>query len=147
MRMRMRIVIVAACTSMTCSAYAAVPCQIGKDGDGHWSWREIAGRRCWYRGAPGKPKAELFWQVTARPASAPEPQAPVSSSPVLYLQVTPATPAPAADVLRARPMTEGALVATPGAVIPEAVPPEADSCCWPPLDELPFAERWSGVRR
>jgi len=31
-------------------------------GDGsYWSWREINGRRCWYRGNAGKPKAELYW--------------------------------------------------------------------------------------
>lgn len=27
----------------------------------YWSWREIDGRQCWYRGAPGKPKSELRW--------------------------------------------------------------------------------------
>src|SRR5215510_843141 len=139
----MRIATVAACMSITCSAYAAVPCQTGKDGGGHWSWREVDGRRCWYRGAPGRAKTQLYWQVAAKPTSAPapEPRAPAPSSssspsPVLYLQVTPTTPAPPADMLRARPMTEGALVETPGAVIRDL-----------PDDELPFAERWSGLRR
>jgi hypothetical protein len=147
-----RIVIVAACMSMTCSAYAAAPCHTGKDGDGYWSWREIDGRRCWYRGKPGKPKAELYWQAapkrTATPARpAPAPPAP-ASSPVVDLHVTPAIPAPTADMLRAQPMTETVLIVeTPGAMISDAGQPEADSCCWPPLDELPFAERWRGMRR
>jgi hypothetical protein len=150
----MRIATVAACMSITCSAHAAVQCQTGKGGDGHWSWREIDGRRCWYRGAPSKPKAQLYWQVAAKPTSAPEPPAPAPapepqarrSSPVLYLQVTPATPAPTVDLLRARPMTEGALIETPGAVIRD-VPAEADRCCRPLPDDLPFAERWSGLQR
>jgi len=148
----MRIATVAACMCITCSAYAAVPCQSVKDGDGHWAWREIEGRRCWYRGSPGKPKTQLFWQAAVKSASAspsasaPQPKAP-ASSPVLYLQVTPTIPAPGADLLRAQPMTEGVLVDTPGAVIRDAVVPEADGCCWPQLDELPFTERWSGLRR
>jgi len=136
----MRIATVAACMSITCSAYAAIPCQTVKDGNGHWSWREVDGRRCWYRGSPGKPKTQLFWQVAAKPASAPqprpEPQA-LATSPVLYLQVTRTTPAPPADMLRAQPMTDGVLVETPGAVIRDAAPAEP---------ELPFAERWSGLR-
>ena len=145
----MRIVTVAACMSVSCSAYAAIPCHTGKGGDGHWSWREIDGRRCWYRGSPGKPKAELYWQVAPKATAAPVPKPqPGASSPVLYLLVAPTTPAPSVDMLRAQPMTEGVrTVETPGTKTPDAAPPEADSCCWPPLDELPFVERWGGVAR
>jgi hypothetical protein len=153
----MRIATVVACMSITCSAYAAVPCHSSKDGDGYWSWREVDGRRCWYPGRPGKPKTELFWQSAAKsmlarsmpmptPAPAREPQAP-AASPVLFLHVAPATPATPADIFRARPMTDGALIETPGTVIPDAIPPQADQCCWPRLEELPFAERWSGLQR
>jgi len=164
----MRIATVAACMSIvTCSANAAVPCHTTKDGDGYWSWREIDGRRCWYLGRPGKPKTELFWQVAARsptPASTPAPtrqsqisarqsqtpargpQAP-ASSPVLYLQVTPTVPAPGADMLRAQPMTAGELIETPGTVIRDAVAPDPEGCCWPQLEDLPFAERWGGLLR
>ena len=28
---------------------------------GHWAWREIDGRRCWYRGEPGRAKTLLRW--------------------------------------------------------------------------------------
>lgn len=28
---------------------------------GHWSWRTIDGRTCWYAGQPGKPKHQLAW--------------------------------------------------------------------------------------
>ena len=32
-----------------------------------WSWREVDGRKCWYVGAPNKPKSELYWRVNDRP--------------------------------------------------------------------------------
>jgi hypothetical protein len=145
----MRIVIIAAGMCVSCSAYAAIPCHTGKTGDAYWSWREIDGRRCWYRGRPGKPKDQLYWETTAKSTTArsttsPAPQAP-ATSPVVYLHVTPTNPATSPDILRAQPMTEGVLVETPGAIIPDAVPREADTCCWPPLEDLPFAERWDNV--
>jgi len=29
--------------------------------DSHWSWREIDGRKCWYRGPVGVPKFHFHW--------------------------------------------------------------------------------------
>src|SRR5262249_43675036 len=34
-----------------------------------WAWREIDGRRCWYRGSRNKPKSELRW--SRAPSSSP----------------------------------------------------------------------------
>ena len=34
---------------------------------GHWAWREIEGRRCWYRGAPGRAKTLLRWSRQISP--------------------------------------------------------------------------------
>jgi hypothetical protein len=28
---------------------------------GHWSWRIVDGKRCWYRGHPGRDKTTLQW--------------------------------------------------------------------------------------
>jgi hypothetical protein len=40
-------------------------CSFGRMNDrAHWAWREIDGRRCWYRGEPGRSKALLRWSVT-----------------------------------------------------------------------------------
>jgi hypothetical protein len=36
-----------------------------RDGRGHWSWREIDGRRCWYEGKPGMSKSLLAWPEQA----------------------------------------------------------------------------------
>jgi hypothetical protein len=39
-----------------------VACQNSRDRDStYWSWREIDGKKCWYRGRPGKSKSELRW--------------------------------------------------------------------------------------
>ena len=34
---------------------------------GHWAWREIDGRRCWYRGEPGRAKTLLRWSKQIPP--------------------------------------------------------------------------------
>ena len=34
---------------------------VGGQDRGHWAWREIDGRRCWYRGEPGRAKTLLRW--------------------------------------------------------------------------------------
>jgi hypothetical protein len=40
----------------------AVTCQTsGPAGDGHWAWRLIDGRKCWYKGAAGMDKSLLNW--------------------------------------------------------------------------------------
>ena len=40
----------------------SVTCQTsGPAGDGHWAWRLIDGRKCWYKGAAGMDKSLLHW--------------------------------------------------------------------------------------
>jgi hypothetical protein len=45
------------------SAHAVTICQSGKTegGSGHWYWREIDNRKCWYQGTRYLPKNELIW--------------------------------------------------------------------------------------
>ena len=48
----------------------AVDCMNAK-GPGHpWAWRQIDGKRCWYKGKAGMDKKRLRWSATvgARPA-------------------------------------------------------------------------------
>lgn len=50
----------------------AIDCQTAK-GAGHpWAWRQIDGKRCWYKGRAGMDKTKLRWPkavtVGARPA-------------------------------------------------------------------------------
>jgi hypothetical protein len=47
------------------TASAAISCQDapGREQGGHWSWREIDGRRCWFKSAGARPrKSELTWK-------------------------------------------------------------------------------------
>jgi hypothetical protein len=40
----------------------AVECQTSvQSSDGHWAWRLIDGRRCWYKGESGMDKSLLHW--------------------------------------------------------------------------------------
>ena len=44
------------------SAAAAIDCVAeAPSGKGHWSWRTIDGKKCWYQGRPGISKAKLRW--------------------------------------------------------------------------------------
>jgi hypothetical protein len=42
----------------------AVDCQSRKGEEGHWAWREIDGKRCWYKGKAGMDKKLLRWAST-----------------------------------------------------------------------------------
>jgi hypothetical protein len=54
----------------------AVDCQSQK-GDGYpWAWREIDGKRCWYRGRAGMDKKLLRWASTKAAPSAASKAAP-----------------------------------------------------------------------
>lgn len=37
---------------------------------GHWSWRNVDGKRCWYPGQPGMSKANLRWTQSTPPTLA-----------------------------------------------------------------------------
>ena len=47
----------------------------------HWSWREINGKKCWYRGKAGKPKDELYWASQSARAPEAEPEQPNKPAP------------------------------------------------------------------
>ena len=53
---------------------AIVCCQPRKPAEARdwWSFREIAGKACWYAGRPGKPKDELRWCTIVAPEHPPE---------------------------------------------------------------------------
>jgi hypothetical protein len=39
-------------------------------GAGHWSWRNVDGKQCWYQGPKGMDKAKLQWRRAAPPPPA-----------------------------------------------------------------------------
>jgi hypothetical protein len=52
---------------------SAIDCRSEKGSDGYWSWRNIDGKRCWYRGQPGMSKDKLRWGTTPQEAKRQEP--------------------------------------------------------------------------
>ena len=58
-----KIMPVAVLLLMSTSAHAVTICQSGRTegGTGHWYWREIDNRKCWYQGTRVLPKTELIW--------------------------------------------------------------------------------------
>lgn len=85
---------------------------------GHWYYRLIDGRKCWYEGKPMMPKSSLHW-----------PKEP----PVVEAE----TETPAADV---RPTTDGRNVSAPSGPDPNIWPaPSTD-------DETSFESRWQALK-
>jgi len=51
----------------------ALECQASSpDGEGHWAWRLIEGRKCWYKGASGMDKSLLHWPAAQDSADLPD---------------------------------------------------------------------------
>ena len=51
----------------------AIECQSEKGAGYPWAWRQIDGKRCWYKGKPGMDKNKLRWsETTTAPAAAKE---------------------------------------------------------------------------
>jgi len=49
-------------------------CQSEKGAGYPWSWREIDGKRCWYKGMPGMDKTQLRWAATKMAQSSAAPR-------------------------------------------------------------------------
>lgn len=58
----MRILLAACLIFLLADNAKAIECQpSAQSGDGHWSWRLIDGRQCWYKGQSGMDKSLLHW--------------------------------------------------------------------------------------
>ena len=53
---------------------SVIQCQSEKGAGSPWSWREIDGKRCWYKGMPGMDKAQLRWAATKGASSSVAPR-------------------------------------------------------------------------
>jgi hypothetical protein len=70
----MRIILAIATGLLLQSGAHAIECQPrAMDQSGHWSWRSIDGKRCWYRGRPGMSKNRLSWKPAEKPQPKPKP--------------------------------------------------------------------------
>ena len=89
------------------TAAGAIECRARPgDRNSYWSYREIDGRRCWYRGHRRMAKSQLHWPE-------PEPKA------------------PARPALKPVPFLEPSWRAQ--ALEPE---PDLPECCWPPVTQF-----------
>jgi len=73
------------CCCAAASSAQAIECLSApnQSGSGWWSWREIDGRKCWYKKiGPVPPKSEFFWPEQAKDAPAAAAEAPPPSSPL-----------------------------------------------------------------
>src|SRR3954452_22735668 len=59
-------------------ARAAIECraELPQSRTGHWSWRQIEGRKCWFPGRANLDKAQLRWPTAAAAAAAAAARAP-----------------------------------------------------------------------
>jgi hypothetical protein len=53
---------------------SVIECQSEKGAGYPWSWREIDGKRCWYKGMPGMDKKQLRWAATKTSLSSAAPR-------------------------------------------------------------------------
>ena len=64
------VVVAAALSGSVSAAHAVVECQSEKGAGYPWAWREIDGKRCWYKGKAGMDKKLLRWaESTNAPAA------------------------------------------------------------------------------
>jgi hypothetical protein len=103
---------------------------------GHWYYRIIDGRKCWYQGKAMMPKSSLYWPQSPddeAQAAAPEAQSAASK----------ARPA-IANEQAAQPTTDGRNVAGPPATARTAEP----AAVWPApaVNEISFESRWLGLQ-
>ena len=75
-------------------ARAAIECraELPQSRSGHWSWRQVEGRKCWYPGRASVDKTQLRWPTAeASPRPQPETRPPVAEAAASY-------PSPAKDL-------------------------------------------------
>lgn len=80
MTMQIRLTLFAVCASALVLALAAIgvpeaeakaqirQCHVGRpaSAQGHWTWRNVDGRKCWYAGRTMIPRSQLQWPVGAQ---------------------------------------------------------------------------------
>jgi hypothetical protein len=110
------------------SAHAVTICQSGKTegGSGHWYWREIDNRKCWYQGTRYLPKNELIWSKaeprTTMPTNRlPDPVLPVPEAPTIIAPEPDDTQAKVDQIMVDVRLNADQLLAF--------------TCCWPELEE------------
>ena len=111
------------------------PQRVTDDG-GHWAYRIIDGRECWYPGRPGKPKNELYWVRGTTPSArqtVDQPEAETETVPSEPPSRLVAAPPEKPEIAEAMP-TEWRTTAADQLL--------AFTCCWPELEEPAQPPAW-----
>jgi hypothetical protein len=133
-----------ACPTPSFAEQIACATEVPAARKGHWYYRIIDGRKCWYEGKPMMPKTSLYW-----PGSAPDDAVKVKETKAEPGDATPAT-------LRSssrKAFTDGRGF---GTSIPSAQPAEAEQPApepdaapvippAPAANEISFESRWLGL--
>ena len=101
--------------------------EVPKPPKGHWYYRLIDGRKCWYQGKPMMPKSSLHWP---------------KQKPVVEAEAPTPTPPPAPEI---RASTDGRR-----SVSDVSSAPQPDPNIWPApplsLDDTSFESRWQALK-
>lgn len=116
---------------MNTSAHALTICQSSKTegGSGHWYWREIDNRKCWYQGTKYLPKSELVWSK-AEPRTMPTHQDHGLPDAVLPIPEAPTIIAP--EPIEEEQTKVNQIMADARLNADQLL---AFTCCWPELEE------------
>lgn len=128
---------------VTPSSAETIACaaEVPAGGKGHWYYRLIDGRKCWYQGKPMMPKTSLHWPDSSTAEAEPvPPENPTAAS-------QPAEPQRAASEEQAVATRQVAVPTTDGRGA-SAPPPAAQPVAWPTpsgASEISFESRWLGL--
>jgi hypothetical protein len=73
--MRVCGLIVATALLIASDPVSAIDCQTRKGEGNPWAWREIDGKKCWYKGRAGIDKRKLRWATKAKAQAEPKQKA------------------------------------------------------------------------
>lgn len=114
---------------------------------GHWYYRIIDGRKCWYDGKPMLPKTQLYWPDASGAGGLREPAEPSQQQAASSAQSA------------GKPYTDGRSVSTPAATdvslttppaaaeptAPQSATAQSPGWMQPSAHEISFESRWLGL--
>jgi hypothetical protein len=130
-------------TLVTPSNAETIACaaEVPAGGKGHWYYRLIDGRKCWYQGKPMMPKTSLHWPDSSTAEAEPvPPDNPTAASEPAESQRAASEEQAVATRQVAAPTTDGRGASAP--------PPAAQPVAWPApagVNEISFESRWLGL--
>lgn len=126
--------------SIACAA------QVPSASKGHWYYRLIDGRKCWYEGKSLIPKSMLYWPTSNATASETARRSNAAAIETATPSVRPAV-RPAAAVTAPQAVTDGRNISAQSAATPAAAPTaKPDGWPTPAVEDGSFEARWRAIR-